>query len=460
MLALTLLGQFEQLANPVDLMAPSQMAQEARLVREAIETLHPGATRFLSQRGLINAGRELEREAVYAGDVTTWYRAISTYTARLRCDHTKAEWPQKVVDYRESEPTHLPFRFDIVRGQAMITEVPEGSPVKVGDTVLEIEGRRVADLRTTIAKWTAVDGRTDYVKSTKFGDDPDLMGSELDNFGPCIWGLRTKFRVRFRDAGERVLNGLRFSDFEKLCPRPDFADAVSVTQEPGNVTVLRIDSFINYRTPKDPAEVFRPIFADLKSRPGAQLVLDLRRCGGGSDEVPIALLRFLCATPPAWATSVWQTRLGAPENLLPYLNTYDPNLRNPKPADYVQRKDGTFTFKPEARPDLLQAPKAEPEHFDGPVDVLISPHNVSAATLFLARLRIARKIRYIGEPTGGSAAGVNGGTMWFLKLPYSGIVVRIPVRRTETGYPGRADQGIRPDLRERPKNGSVSSRHA
>ena len=53
----------------------------------------------------------------------------------------------------------------------------------------------------------------------------------------------------------------------------------------------------------------------------------------------------------------------------------------------------------------------------------------------------------MGEPTGGSAEGPTAGVMLFLKLPHSGIVMRVPAMRSwvnvEHPQPGR---GVMPDV--------------
>lgn len=437
-------------SNPTRLLAPVQQRAEAELVRLAIETIHPGALRYLSKGSLNDKGKELMREANYAGDSATWYRAVSRYLAALKCDHTKAEWSEKVQKYREENPTHFPFRIRLLGKRALITHATKESGIEVGDELVEIEGRHVDDVRRQIGNWTAIDGRTEHAKLPKFGDDSDLMGSGLDNFGPIFWGLRPLYKFRFRKAGAKQLTGIKFEEWKALDPKPDFKDAVTFTRPAGRVAVLRIDSFINYRDGKDPIELLKPHFEALRRDPGVRLVLDLRRCSGGSDEVPVALLRYLCPQPITWASEVWKKAAEIPESLKPYLTTYDPTLKNPDPKKFEARPDGTVRYLS----DATKPQEPLPEHFDGPLDVLVGPTNASGATLFLTRLRASRPVRMIGEPTGGSVEGPNGGSMWFLRLPHSGFTVRIPVYRTETGVKGKG-MGIEPDIRMRPTESDV-----
>ena len=438
------------LDNPIRLLAPSQQREDAELLKLAIESIHPGALRFQSKGGLDRLGREVDREASYAGDTATWYRAVSRYLAGLKCDHTKAEWPEKVQKWREATSTHLPFRFALFGKRAIVTHVPKESEVQVGDELLEVEGRRLNDVRQEISRWTSIDGRTDFVKDAKFSQDSDLMGSGLDNFGPILWGLRTTWHARFRQAGAKELKGIDYEAWRTLAPRPDFKNAVDFQRLAGRVAVLKVDSFINYRDRVDPVEAFRPYFAALQRDPGVRLILDLRHCDGGSDEVPIALLRYLCPQPVTWAAEIWKKGTAIPAQLKPYLTTYDPSLEKPDPKQFAPRPDGTLRLLPEAKPESLTPQAPLPGHYGGPLDVLVGPSNASGATIFLARLRALRPVRLVGQPTGGSAEGPNGGSMWFLRLPRSGITARIPAFRTETGNKTRPGYGVEPDIHVRP----------
>jgi len=46
--------------------------------------------------------------------------------------------------------------------------------------------------------------------------------------------------------------------------------------------------------------------------------------------------------------------------------------------------------------------------------------------MLIAKLHDAHRVRLVGESTGGSAEGPTAGFILFLKLPNSGITVRVP----------------------------------
>lgn len=66
----------------------------------------------------------------------------------------------------------------------------------------------------------------------------------------------------------------------------------------------------------------------------------------------------------------------------------------------------------------------------------------------IARLRDARPVRIAGAATGGSAEGPSAGQIFFVKLPHSGITVRVPVKRSYTDVRTfRKGRGVEPGLR-------------
>jgi C-terminal processing protease CtpA/Prc len=92
-----------------------------------------------------------------------------------------------------------------------------------------------------------------------------------------------------------------------------------------------------------------------------------------------------------------------------------------------------------------------PDRFTGSIVVLSGPRNASGSTMLISKLQDAGRATIVGQPTGGSAEGPTAGFILFLKLPNSGIVVRVPdmwnkmaVTHFRHGY------GVEPDVRVEP----------
>ncbi len=365
--------------NPVRLLAPVQQREESELLRLAVESIHPNPKPAQGGRS-----RELIREAEFAGDTATWYRAVSRYLAALRDPNASADWPERVRTFREEQPTYLPFHVELFGNRAVVTHVSAESGVQVGDELREIEGRRVGDIRTAIRRWTS--GAID-----------------LNQYGPVLWGFRPNLRVRLKDAGELTVRALT---------RPAWvALMTSASPNPvnGGAQVTQLGSIGLDR---------------LAVTPNRQ-ILDLRKGQGFVS----AQLNQLTKTPPAWAAEIWKRPILIPERLKPLLSTTHALLENPDPQSFTARPDGTVALPASA----VAPPASSLEAFDGQLDVLVSPQTPIETVHLLARLRAVRPFRLIGELPSFTPGGYNGHSFWTLRLPHSGITARIPAFRVESG---------------------------
>jgi C-terminal processing protease CtpA/Prc len=77
---------------------------------------------------------------------------------------------------------------------------------------------------------------------------------------------------------------------------------------------------------------------------------------------------------------------------------------------------------------------------------LITDASNSSATFYLARvMKLGKVATLVGQTTGGTQKGINGGAMFFLRLPNSGIEMDIPLIGNFP-YSEAPDLGIVPDV--------------
>ena len=227
--------------------------------------------------------------------------------------------------------------------------------------------------------------------------------------------------------------------------RQDFADAVSLAYVDEQTANLKVDTFVNYCKPVEPAGVYRPIFEELERKKIKTLIIDTRQNGGGSDDAQLGLLAHLIGGPHTLIASkrVKSIDLTAYADVI---KTWDPRALKPDAALFDVEADGWFRLKPSADPMTLQPTEPVAPRFDGRVYALTSRGNASAVTMLLATLREQVGATLVGEATGGSSEGPTAGQIFFLKLPNSGITVRIPwqlqrLKRREAGTAIGRDAG-------------------
>jgi hypothetical protein len=427
-------------------LSPEQAAADVALVRQALETIHPGLYRYTPRAEMDAAVARLEERVKKPISDVELYGEVSLLLAKIHCDHTKAELPGAISKYRKENPTHLPFRFRIFDGRMYVASSPD---LERGTEILSINGVPVSAILARIAPAVSYDGITDRVIPAKLEADSDLMGSDFDQFFPVFFGFAPELKLEV--PGRTVtVKPIPYEQWKSL-PWPsvpegaEFHKTTTWKRIDPKTAYLRIDTFVNYRNPVDPATVYDPIFQAIQD--AEHLIVDLRENGGGSNDASEGLARYLLEKPFVVTKSA---RLKAIRygDLPKHIESWGDRKELFEPAEDRFRKlpDGGYEEIRETAP----VPPS-PHRFKGRVTVLIGPGNASGSTMLIAKLKDEGRARLVGQPTGGSAEGPTAGQIFFLKLPASGITVRVPVKWNLTDVASfRPGQGVAPDVEVRP----------
>lgn len=438
--ALTVSGQTQP-------MTTGQAAEDVALLRKALERIHPGLYRYTPRTAIDTAFQDLERRAASAPmNSLEFHAAVSQLLAKIRCDHTKAEEPQASQQYRKTNPSYLPFRFRMIEGRmiAVASDPRQAGPIPRGAEIVSINGRPARELVAALLPLISVDGFTDHAKLEK-------LSWEFDEYYPDLYGFSEQYDVEYIDASGRPgrsakLHPVTVAQWKALDPAIlNLSDpgAVVFRQLDADTAYLSIATFINYRTPVDPKSLLQPVFKSLKASGAKRLIVDLRSNGGGSDDVGIMLARFLARKPFSMLKST-QVRILQFGDLRQHINTWDQSIFKHSEGDAVRNADGLFPLRDDSP---VHQPMADA--FSGRVTLLTGPGNASGVTMLLAKIRDDNRenVELVGAETGGSAEGPTAGILVFLKLPHSGINVRIPWKRQYMNIrdfqPGK---GLTPDL--------------
>ncbi|HET9228374.1 MAG TPA: M28 family peptidase, partial [Thermoanaerobaculia bacterium] len=448
LISLSLLAPAALPAYPARTLSPKQAAADAALTRQALEVIHPGLHRYTPKAEMDAAFARLEERVKQPVSDVELYGEISLLLAKIHCDHTKAELPGALSRYRKENPTHLPFRFRLFDGRMYVAS-SQSPQLARGTEILSINGVPVSDILARIAPAVSYDGSTDFVIPTKLEADSDLMGSDFDQFFPVFFGFSDTLKVEV--PGRTLdLKPVTFAQWQSL-PWPsvpngaEFHKTTTWKWIDAKTAYLRIDTFVNYRNPVDPATVYDPIFQALQG--AGHLVVDLRENGGGSTDASEGLARYLLDKPFAITKSVRLKAIRYGE-LPKHIETWgDPKEWFEAPEENFDRlPDGWFEEKAGTAPV-----SPSPHQFKGRVTMLTGPANGSGSTMLIAKLKDEGRVRLVGMPTGGSAEGPTGGRIFFLKLPESGITVRIPAKRSLTNISNfQPGLGVAPDVEVRP----------
>lgn len=435
-------------------LTPAQVSADVALLRQAIEQVHSGFNRYMPRRVMDSAFARLDRRAATPMTDLELYHDVALLLAKVRCNHTKAEYPASLASHREENPTHLPVTVRIF-GRQMYVAKSSIPSIRRGTEIRSINGIPAADVITKLSRYVSVDGFTDFARSALLEEDSDLMGSDLDHYWPMEFGFADAwtFVLRTASGSQRIetaapVTFAQWKEFTGTTEPTDFRNGTSWAMLDDTTAVITIRSFVNYRTPVNPDSLYRTIFAQLRARHVSHLILDLRENGGGSDDASEGLIRFLADTAIRPVRGIRRRTIQIDPTLAAAFETWGDRtpIFSPSPTWFVTDSTGWFT-------ERLRTPSFEPDSltFRQRVSVLVGRHNGSGATMLLAVLQQmgARtgRLRLVGEETGGSAEGPTAGQILFLRLPNSTIRVRVPLKRSDvdvaTFIPGF---GVLPDV--------------
>jgi len=432
---------------------PKLDAEAARadvaLLRRVLDEVHPGTTRYASAEELERAFAELDGRLGDGMTSGALYLELSRLVGLVRCGHSRLESPA-LEEYRAKNPTHLPFAFRLLEGRMLVTAADASAgDLARGDEVLALDGKPVGELVAALAPLMPLDGFTDAARPSRLDTPYEWEDSGFDHYLPLVHGFRGEFELRLRgaDGKERTqkVPAVTMAANRKLRPAgaSDFARAVTTRDLDAETALLAVETFVNYRNPVDPEQVYEPLFAGFLERGISHLIVDLRSNGGGSSDAAWVLGRFLAREPFTTAARpprVKRIRFG---DLVQHLETWQPGAFEAPPELFTQLDDGWFEFREPPETPLEPHPAA----FPGQITVLTGPFNASGTTMLLAVLREHAELRLVGEPTAGSAEGPTAGLIFFLTLPASGIRVNVPAYSQRTSAtriePGL---GVTPDV--------------
>jgi hypothetical protein len=435
-------------AAPTPVPVKTLSAEEARadiaLMRRGLEMVHPGLTRYTVKKDIDAAFAKLESIGRAPVDTLTLHREMALMLAQIHCDHTKAQMSDALNEYRETHATHLPLRFRMIEGRMVVVsnDGQAGAP-PFGSEILSINGMAVPMLVVKLGQAVAYDGDTDQAIAAKLGDDGDLMGDDFNENYPSFFGFPNAWDITWKTVGAEkqtsvTLRPIPFDRWIKMeAPngpfRNEFYKSIGWTLN-GEIAQLKIGTFVNYRNPVETTAFMGGFFKTMKAYGTQHLILDLRGNGGGSEDVPIALSRYLLNAPFVWTKPLLYKAIRYGD-LPEFISSWGDRdaLFNPDASLFTKTAGAMFERTVDrAAPESDDGNTAIEHrpivdlHFGGKLTLITDARNGSATTQLIAQLKEKRGAGSVGEDSGGSAEGPTAGQVFLITLPNSGLKLRIP----------------------------------
>ncbi|MEL6723901.1 MAG: S41 family peptidase [Pseudomonadota bacterium] len=437
-------------------LSPDQIARDIALAQEVYTRIHPGYTRYTSATDLNAAWQSVQDGATETDglSVGAFYVEASRVLAEIRCDHTKAELPSDLAETRKTQPIYLPLRWEMIEGRGFVSVAAADIGLQRGDEILAIDGDPLEARADAIRPLIPFDGETAWVRDGQIAQSYEFRGGGLDHFGALMFetGATAELTIQRGDAAPMavMVDRITHPEWRALgagqVGARNFKDAIRFKRIGGTAAYLAVDTFVNYRTPVDPASLYDPIFASLQAEGRDTLIVDLRRNGGGSDDAALGLVARLIGSPAPFMRDIRVKTLDL-SGLEEYIYTWDSSAMSPDPRGFKANENGTYSIlKPLSRSLMTLTPRDTA--FQGQLILLTSRNNASGSTHLLSFIKAQNPDAIlIGEATGGSAEGATAGILFTLTLPESGIKMRVPAMQSFVNNGGfETGLGMSPDI--------------
>lgn len=411
------------------------------------ERIHPGLYRYAGQTAVARAAATLRAGWRRAQDVPARYLALSRFLSVIRCGHTYANFFNQDAAlfrqvYSDAHRFPLPFKWS---GAAMLaTAAMDGIPR--GARIVAINGMPAAAILRAMTPLVRIDGANEGMRLALLSATGTDAIETFDVFYQLLYGRPERFLVDYTGPdGRPATAALRPlpSGARKLAAAGQAATGAAtwpLTGKGKGVFHLRMNGWAVYNAEWDWRAYLGDVFARLEAERATGLIVDIRDNEGGldcGDEI-IARLIDRPLQVDFWERLTRYRRF--PDEYRPHVSTWDQQFYD-WGEQVAPAADGFWRF---ATAEESRIQPAGPR-FRGKVIVLSDASNHSATLRFAMIVKRHRLATLVGDTTGGSQRGVNGGAFFFVKLPDSGIEVDLPLIAYMPKLPLPAT-GVRPDV--------------
>ncbi len=456
-------------SRAIPLVRTGDLQSDAAILREAYEALHPGLYRYNGKSQMDMAFANLNRALDHDQNLQDAFLAFSEFAAKVRCGHTQANpfnQSKQTVQALFKSPTRVPFYFEwLDRRMVVRQDFSELHAFPPGTEIMSINGVPVQTILTRLMTIARADGANDSKRVAQLAVNGNSEYESFDLYYPMFFPLRQEqFDLVVRRPGSHRtehISAKPLSFEDRIAPirqreaaRKGGSDVLfqAKSLEDGSL-YLKMPTWALYDSKWDWKEWLNETIDSAADEKAPALILDIRGNEGGEDVGNEILAHLIDAPMPLSPMRRLVRYRKVPEDLVPYLETWDNSFRNwgASAVDLAEpwptAPHGVSYFKltrddDDATGDVIQ-PKGK--RFRGSVVVLIDATNSSATFQFAQYVQAHHLGTLIGQATGGSQRGINGGAFFFLRLPKSGIELDVPLIGT---FPSQLvpDAGVTPDV--------------
>jgi C-terminal processing protease CtpA/Prc len=473
----------KQNARLNDLIAADKLRSDVDYTHRKLEKLHPNLYWYISKQNLDHKFDSLKATITKPMTRLEFHKKLSPVVCAVREGHMFVYPPVKGYTGKQNDSIKKAgigplsqFDFEYIDGKLIVVKNKSyDKSIKPGAQIVAIDGKSPLEVINEYDQYYTSDGFNTTLKK-------NFSGTRFGTFYTYKNGLKNelKFDYKFNDSlktvsikryadttGTGKKKNQRLTDAEiakhkadkKALRRKRYQNGydeiarvynrnLRFMESDSSVAVMKIRGF----TKGNPDQFYEDSFKKIKEYKATTLVLDLRNNGGGRLSEIVELYSYLADSTFVFIDESEVTSKTSLVRNTPYFTGGGPAIKAAKfvfaPFFYgytffkVHKNDsGKYVYAMNSKPQ-----KVKPDAFKGKIYVLINGGSFSASCILSSNLKGSKRAYFVGEETGGTYNGSVAGIMPSIKLPESGIKIRVGLVFIAPHYKTEKDgRGIFPD---------------
>ena len=405
-----------------DLITPSELQADFRLLREALEMYHPDLYQYTPKSSMDSMATSIYTELDKEMTRIEYYRMLRPLISCIRNDHTVLSIGGNFEEWFNNEALLLPLSL-YPRNDSLYVLIDGSNEYKIkeGSTILSINNKTAMDLYKEGRSFFSTDGYNVTLPDWR-------MARHISLYYALAYKAESSYDIRYidREGEERQVNiqGIKrhtllenLSDGRKYYKKEKGSFNMKVKD---GIAIITIPTFLPHSERRFRNEINK-MFKQIRNQNIEKLIIDVRGNGGGYFESAAEVLRHLISEPiqPFKYEYALVNKIEQPHHFKKGALKHFHKQRLKKLDSKFYSNAGKMKVKPHKNV------------YQGKIAILLDQLSASATADFLGMTKSYTTATHIGVESGGNPVAQVAVELPDFVLPNSGLSLQLPLFRTE-----------------------------
>ncbi len=444
------------------ILQPNDMKYDLLVLKATWESTHSGLYRYNNKEEIDSYFKTIDSRTNQPISLRQFFIIISQLNVKIQCGHTFVSYynNNEIIKEELYSKTFLPVMFRVIDGKFVLTNnLTDNYNLQTGSEITAINNIPVQTIIDSLLTVSKADGKNGLNKKLS---NINIYKRDISAKHYCLFDIYFPlfFKKNINDEnfsitlkkGSKIITvetkGLGKEEREtayitKYGQVPKNEESWSLKEIDRRTMLFRIGDFTTYNWKFDYKKYLDSVFVFMNQKKYENLIIDIRENEGGDDEARDAVLSYITSKDIGCANPVRRLYryISIPDTLKSNLKTWDSDFKNDK-TGFRLTSDGFY----EKENQDLNCNKIipNPNYFKGKVFLITDVTNSSTSFIMADCVKRNKLAIIVGEKTGGTQQGINGGEIFFFYMPKSKMEMDIPLI-WQRPLNDRPDEGIMPD---------------